>query len=133
MIRFDQCTISANHIKQTNILDPIHLDFNEQTNAKPCDTFQHPDHDILFSHSYIATELDKFGLTLEGCSICSPVTKHFADPRSLVDKLAEEQIIWVKFPNAIMKNPAPHLSRPIFDPCILMSNFLSLDQEVMCR
>ena len=68
MIRFDQCTISANHINQTNnqsnILDPIHLDINEQTNAKTCDTFQHPDHDILFSHSYIATELDKFGLTL---------------------------------------------------------------------
>ena len=34
-----------------------------------------------------------------------------------MDKLAEEQIIWVKIPNAIMKNPAPHLSRPIFDPC----------------
>ena len=79
-MRFAQCSISANQVNQSNILDPIQIDFNEQTNAKPCHIFHHPDDDIMFSHSYIATELDKFGLTLEGCSKCSPVTKHFTDP-----------------------------------------------------
>ena len=48
MMRFAQCTISTDQINQSNILDPVYIDFNEQNNAKPCHTFQHPDDDVIF-------------------------------------------------------------------------------------
>ena len=115
-MRFVQCSISADLINQSNILDPVYIDVDEQTNAKPCHTFQHPDDDIVFTHSFIANELDKYGMTLEGCAKCSPVTKHFIDPRALVDHVAEQRIIWMRFPESILRNPAPHLSIPIWDP-----------------
>ena len=74
MMRFAQCSISANHSNQSNILDPVYIDFNEQNRAKQCDTFQHPDNDVIFSHLFIASEIDKYGLTQDGCAQCSQVT-----------------------------------------------------------
>ena len=65
-MRFVQCSISADQINQSNILDPVYIDVYEQNNAKPCHTFQHPDDNVIFSHSFIADKLDKYDLTLEG-------------------------------------------------------------------
>ena len=115
-MRFVQCSTSTNLINQSNILDPVYINVNEQDEAKPCHTFRHPNEDIIFTHSFIANKLDKYGLTLEGCDKCSPVTKHFIDPRALVDHLVEQRIIWIHFPESILRNPAPQLSISIWDP-----------------
>ena len=115
MMRFIQCT-STNLITQSNLLQPVLITDNEKNETKPCDTFQNPNHDIVFTHAFIKNELQKYNLTLDGCDKCSPVTKHFIDPRALIDHLAEQKIIWVCFPESIMRNPAPDLSSPLWDP-----------------
>ena len=52
-------------------------------------TFQNPK-EIIFSHQYIANELEKFNLNLEGCSKCGPAHQHFIDPRSHYDTLTDQ-------------------------------------------
>ena len=116
MMRFVQCTMSTNLINQSNLLDPVFINDNEKNEAKPCDMFQNPNQDIVFTHAFITNELEKYSLTLDGCDKCSPVTKHFIDPRALVDHFAEQEIVWICFKESILRNPAPDLYSPIWDP-----------------
>ena len=78
-------------------------------------TFQNPK-EIIFSHQYIANELEKFNLNLEGCSKCGPAHQHFIDPRSHYDTLTEQGITWVQSANAKMLSPFPNLKSTIHDP-----------------
>ena len=105
-MRFVQCT-STNLITQSNLLQPVLITDDEQAQAKPCDTF-HSNQDIVFTHAFIKNERQKYNLTLDGGDKCSPITRHFIDPRTLIDHLVINKIIWVHFPESILKNPAPN-------------------------
>ena len=75
-----------------NILNSIHIDdLQGHPYSSNTATFQHPSHDITFSHEFIMSEMEKFDLTAEGCQKCSELVQHFQDPRSLHDKLSENQ------------------------------------------
>ena len=106
MIRLVQCK-STNLNTQPNLLQPMLVTNAEQAQARPCDTFQNYNQDIVFTHSFISNELKKYNLTLYGCDKCSAITKHFIDPRALIDHLAINKIIWVCFPESILRNHAP--------------------------
>ena len=100
-----------------DILNPIYIE-DMQTDPHDSNTvsFQHPSHDITFSHEFITSEMEKFGLTADGCHKCSQLVQHFQDPRSLHDKVSENQIVWIQNPDAIMTCPLPNLKVPVHDP-----------------
>ena len=98
-----------------SILEPIDIFFdNGQMDATYNDYVN--ENDFVFGHEHIQEELDKYQLLLEGCNNCSSAIKHFQNPKSLIDTIAEKKIKWIQLPEAIMQNPAPHLLTPIFDP-----------------
>ena len=109
-------TNQSNQQNQSNILEPVFLDNIEHDPKSHTVTFQHPEHDIAFSHAFIASEIQKIGLVYDGCIQCSQLAKHFIDPRSYLDKLAEEKIVWVKYSESCLRNLFPDLKKPIFDP-----------------
>ena len=110
-------TSQSTPVTKHNILDPVYIyDIQNDPHKSNTITFQDPSQDIKFSHDFIVSEIEKFGLVEDGCHKCSQLVKHFQDPRSLHDKIAENQIIWIKYPESIMKNPFPNLTTPIFDP-----------------
>ena len=55
-----------------SILDPIYL--TELGSHKGEDlqtvTYQDPAHDIIFSHQFIASKVEKFGLLIDSCLQC---------------------------------------------------------------
>ena len=109
-------TSQSAHATSHGILDPIYIeDIQSGPHNSNTVSFQHPSEDITFSHQFIVSEMEKFGLTSEGCHNGSKLIKHFQDPRSLHDKISENQIVWVKNPDAIMKCPLPHLQVPLYD------------------
>ena len=99
-----------------NLLQPISIDLDNEISDETKVTFQHPVNDIVFSHEFIISELNKFDLSVEGCLKCSKVLGHFMDPKSLYDKLAEDNITWIKNPESILTNPCPNIKIPISDP-----------------
>ena len=114
MMGFAQCQ-STNLITQSPLLQPVLITDDDQAKAKPCVMF-HSNQDIVFTHAFIKNEIEKYNLTLEGCDKCSPITRHFVDPKALIDHLAINKIIWVCFPQSILRNPAPQLNLPLWDP-----------------
>ena len=106
MVRFD-----------TPILHNVKLDLSDMTpqkEDKDLVSFQHPC-EILFSHEYITSEIEKFDLVNEGCFKCNLLSHHFQDPRSNFDKLLLG-IQLVKHPDADMKAPFPHLTTLLWEP-----------------
>ena len=65
-------------VHSQDILNPIYIE-NLQTDPHNSNTvtFQHPSHDITFSHEFIISEIEKFGLTEDGCHKCSQLVQYF--------------------------------------------------------
>ena len=88
-------TNESNH----DILDPITIHDLKNYPSNPTSVmFQDPQHDITFTHDFIVSEIEKFDFPIEGCILCSKLTNHFQNPRSLYDKLLEQKIIWIMNP-----------------------------------
>ena len=80
---------------QPSILDHIEIDLdNEHDYDKNVLSFKDPVRDIVFSHDFIAQEVQKYNLSFDGCGNCSQFMKHFSDLRSLTDALAIRDIEW---------------------------------------
>ena len=76
---------------------------------------QHP-REIIFSHQFIQSEIERFDLVNEGCGNCNLLSRHFEDPRSNFDRLTEAGISWIQHPSAIMTSPFPNIKQPAWDP-----------------
>ena len=75
-------------------MDPIDIPF---TNIPPKQTISYASkHDIVFNHTYIEEEMSNHQLTFQGCNLCSKLVNHLADPRTLIDKVSETKICWIK-------------------------------------
>ena len=103
--------ITDDDTPKANILDKIYFDNfdSEKDFDSQVLSYRDPVKDILFNHDFIATEINKFGLSFDGCSNWSQIMKHFADQRSFTDSIAEKQISWIKFRESILTCPCPHL------------------------
>ena len=100
-----------------NILDQIHLNLEEEKDYdKNVCTFKDPIKDIVFDHEFVAQEISKYDLSFDGCANCNQVMRHFEDMRSMTDAIAQRQIAWFMFPEAIMSCPHPKLRTKIIDP-----------------
>ena len=114
------------------ILNEVKLDPSDllpQASDKDSVIFQHP-REVVFSHQFIQSELDKFSLDTQGCEKCSMLQKHFEDPRSNYDKLTEDGVTWIRNAEAIMTSPFPNLRTPIWD---LTNIKLSSATPRLCR
>ena len=74
-------TNQSAQVNSHDILDPIYIeDMQSDLHSSNTVSFQHPSEDITFSHEFIISEMEKFGLTAEGCHNCSQLVQHFQDP-----------------------------------------------------
>ena len=101
---------------QKSLLDPIFLDEDQCDISPHMAATYHDPQEIVFSHKFITSEIQKFGLNLEGCINCSQLVRHFIDPRSLYDALSENKIEWIPLDHSELVYPYPKLLTPIFDP-----------------
>ena len=100
-----------------NILDQIHLNLEDEKDYDTNDlTFKDPIKDIVFDHEFVVQEIAKYDLSFDGCSNCNQVMRHFEDMRSMTDAIAQREISWCKFPEAIMTCPHPELRTKVTDP-----------------
>ena len=99
-----------------SLLDPIFLEENQFDTSHNMAATYHDLQDIMFSHKFISSEIQKFGLDTEGCINCSQLVKHFVDPCSLYDALIENKIEWIKLSHSELKCPYPKSLTPIYDP-----------------
>ena len=104
-------------VPSQDILNPIYIqDLQTHPHNSNTVSFQHPSHNITFSHEFITSEMGKLDITADSCHKCSQLVQYFQDPRSLHDKVSENQIVWIKNPDAIMTCPLPDLEVPVYDP-----------------
>ena len=113
--------LSSKTTSRPSILAPIYLDelSSYKDEGQQIITYQDPACDIVFSHQFIASKVEKFGLLIDSCLQCSPFIKHFTDQRSVNDTIAGQNIVWIKFPESLMQNPFPDLTTPITDPSMV--------------
>ena len=101
---------------QKSLLDPVFLDENQCDISPYMAATYHDPEEIIFSHKFITSEIQKYVLNLEGCINCSQLVRHFVDPHSLYNTLSENNIEWIPLDHSELVCPYPKLLTPIYDP-----------------
>ena len=74
-----------------SLLDLIPIEDYENSTQDAATSFHDPE-EIVMSHQYLSSEIQKFGLDLNNCINCSPLIKHLIDLRSLYETISENKI-----------------------------------------
>ena len=101
---------------EPSILIPIDISKLPATSEKPNITYTDPTTTIEFTHDYITDDLNKYQIPISPCNNCCSVVKHFSEPKSAMDKIICEHVIFTKNNESILSDPSPAPGLPIFDP-----------------